>query len=89
MFPHAHVPDITWSFGSDNWFPRSDEQVRQVRDWVLRSARTEGLSDEDIERADVAFLAKLIDAQYPGGFDQFAVDHRSAEFGGPGGSFRP
>lgn len=89
MFPTPVVPHIDWPFGSDRWFPRHDGQVREMRDWVLRNARTGGKSDEEIELAAVADLEAVIEAQYGGGFEQFAVDHRSDLFGGPGGDFRP
>ncbi len=89
MFPTPVVPLIDLPFDSDRWFPRDASQIRVMRDWILRSATTGGKSDEDVERATVGELADVIDAQYPGGFAQFAVDHRSNFFGGPGGDFRP
>lgn len=89
MYPTlTHVPRVDLPFGSDRWFPRDSAQIREMRDWVLRNARTDGQSDEDIERATVVGLVAIIEAQYVGGFEQFAVDHRSELFGGPGGDFR-
>jgi hypothetical protein len=90
MFPSAHIPDLKLpSYGSDRWFPRHDGQIREMRDWIAGNAITGGQSDEDAERATVAQMAEVIGAQYDGGFDQFAVDHRDESFGGPGGDFRP
>jgi hypothetical protein len=89
MFPTPVVPLLDLPYGSDRWFPRGASQIREMRDWILRNATTEGRSDEDIERATVGELADVIDAQYAGGFERFAVDHRSDFFGGPGGDFRP
>ncbi|MFL6113649.1 MAG: hypothetical protein ACJ786_20160 [Catenulispora sp.] len=89
MFPTPVIPHIDLPFGSDRWFPRDNGQIREMRDWTLRNAITGGRSDEDIERATVTELAAIIEAQFAGGFSQFAIDHRHELFGGPGGDFRP